>query len=70
MKLFVGSSVVILHWIAAPLGLIESWDGIPISLESKLYPSAINIWLCTKSIPVTNSVTVCSTWILGFISIK
>ena len=37
-KLFAGSSVVILHWIAYPLGFIASCEGIPTSLELNSYP--------------------------------
>ena len=33
-------------------------------------PDAIRIWACTRSTSVTSSVTVCSTWIRGFISMK
>ena len=30
----------------------------------------MRIWLLTMSMPVTTSVTVCSTWMRGFISMK
>ena len=34
------------------------------------WPSAMRIWARTRSMPVTISVTVCSTWMRGFISMK
>ena len=33
-------------------------------------PAAIRIWACTRSTLVTSSVTVCSTWMRGFTSMK
>jgi hypothetical protein len=33
-------------------------------------PSAMRIWALTMSRPVTISVTVCSTWMRGFTSMK
>ena len=33
-------------------------------------PPAIRIWLLTRSMPVTISVTVCSTWMRGLTSMK
>ena len=33
-------------------------------------PSAMRIWARTRSTPVTCSVTVCSTWMRGFTSMK
>jgi hypothetical protein len=33
-------------------------------------PCAMRIWLRTMSMPVISSVTVCSTWMRGFISMK
>ena len=35
-----------------------------------LSPSAMRIWLATRSTSVISSVTVCSTWMRGFISMK
>ena len=66
-KSFVGSSVVIRHCSAAPVTLIDSWE-MPSS--ASVSPEAMRNCACTRSIPVTSSVTVCSTWMRGFISMK
>jgi len=62
-----GSSVVTRHCSAAPRTVIASWLS-PIS--ASVSPAAIRIWDPTRSTSVTSSVTVCSTWIRGFISMK
>ena len=62
-----GSSVVIRHWSAAPRSSIASWSR---PRSASVSPLAIRSWLCTRSTAVTSSVTVCSTWIRGFISMK
>ena len=62
-----GSSVVTLLYIAYPLVFISSCFN-PKSFRDA--PPAIIIYACTISIPVISSVTVCSTYILGFTSIK
>ncbi len=66
-KLLAGSSVVIRHWSAAPRSTIVSWLRPRSSSDS---PEAIRICDCTRSTSVTSSVTVCSTWMRGFISMK
>ena len=66
-KPFAGSSVVMRHCRAAPLTRTESW-AIPMS--ARVSPDAIRIWAATRSMSVTSSVTVCSTWMRGFISMK
>ncbi len=62
-----GSSVVMRHWRAAPRICNSSWR-MPIS--SSVSPRAIRIWACTRSTSVISSVTVCSTWMRGFISMN
>ncbi len=62
-----GSSVVIRHCSAAPRSTIRSWDR---PRSASVSPDAIRIWACTRSTSVTSSVTVCSTWMRGFISMK
>jgi hypothetical protein len=57
-KLSHGSSVVIRHWIATPRSVILSCE-IPSDLS--VAPAAIRICACTRSMPVTSSVIVCST---------
>ncbi len=69
MKLFCGSSVVMRHWMAWPLSRTSSWLAFPVASASVL-PSAIRICARTMSIPVTSSVTVCSTCTRGFTSMK
>ena len=66
-KPFAGSSVVIRHCSAAPLILITSCDR---PRSARLSPEAMRIWACTRSTSVISSVTGCSTWIRGFISMK
>lgn len=67
-KFWDGSSEVMRHWMAQPRMVMASWPGMPISARDA--PPATRIWLCTRSIPVTSSVTVCSTWMRGFTSRK
>ena len=69
MKLFCGSSVVIRHWIAWPLSVTSAWLALPVA-SAIVAPSAIRIWARTMSMPVTSSVTVCSTCTRGFTSMK
>ena len=38
--------------------------------SSSVSPAAMRIWLATRSTSVISSVTVCSTWIRGFISMN
>ena len=64
---FTGSSVVIRHCRAAPLIRTVSWLN-PRSASDE--PAAISICDWTRSTSVISSVTVCSTWIRGFISMK
>ena len=66
-KPFEGSSVVIRHWSAAPRTRTESWLS---PRSASVSPAAMRIWLETRSTSVTSSVTVCSTWMRGFISMK
>ena len=66
-KLLAGSSVVIRHWSAEPRSWILSWLS---PRSSRVSPEAIRSWDWTRSTSVTSSVTVCSTWIRGFISMK
>ena len=69
MKLFCGSSVVIRHWIACPFSAMSAWPALPVASASVL-PSATRICARTMSMPVTSSVTVCSTWMRGLTSMK
>ena len=62
-----GSSVVIRHCSAAPRSTTLSWDS---PRSASVSPDAIRSCDCTRSTSVTSSVTVCSTWIRGFISMK
>ena len=62
-----GSSVVIRHCSAAPSSRIFSWVRCS---SGSVMPDAIRSWAITRSRSVTCSVTVCSTWIRGFISMK
>ena len=66
-KLLAGSSVVIRHCIAAPRSCTESWVS---PRSASVSPDAIRICERTRSTSVTSSVTVCSTWMRGFISMK
>ncbi len=62
-----GSSVVMRHWRAAP----RSWMRSCVRPSSAIVcPAAMRICDCTRSTSVTSSVTVCSTWMRGFISMK
>ena len=49
---------------------ISDCGGTPTSGSSSVRPSAMRICAWTMSIPVTTSVTVCSTWMRGFTSMK
>ena len=69
MKLFCGSSVVMRHWMAWPLRVMSAWLALPVA-SAMVAPSSIRIWARTMSMPVTSSVTVCSTWTRGFTSMK
>ena len=69
MKLLVGSSVVTRHCRAWPLSWTACWPGTPVA-SATVAPWAIRIWAFTRSMPVTSSVTVCSTWMRGFTSMK
>ena len=64
---FAGSSVVMRVCSAEPLILTVSWL---IPRSARVSPDAIRICAETRSMSVTSSVTVCSTWIRGFISMK
>ena len=66
-KLLAGSSVVIRHCSAAPRSRMVSCER---PRSARVSPEAIRIWDCTRSTSVTSSVTVCSTWMRGFISMK
>ena len=66
-KPLAGSSVVIRHCSAAPRSVIVSWER---PRSASVSPAAIRICDCTRSTSVTSSVTVCSTWMRGFISMK
>ena len=66
-KLLAGSSVVIRHWSAAPRSTMLSWLR---PRSASVSPDAIRICDWTRSTSVTSSVTVCSTWMRGFISMK
>ena len=66
-KPLAGSSVVMRHWSAKPRGCTTSWVR---PRSARVAPAAISICDCTRSTAVTSSVTVCSTWMRGFISMK
>ncbi len=66
-KPLAGSSVVMRHCSAAPRRVIDSCDSPRSASDS---PAAMRSWACTRSTSVTSSVTVCSTWMRGFISMK
>ena len=70
MKWFSGSSVVMRHCMAEPFGRTSSWAGTPLSGVPIAAPSESRIWALTMSMPVTTSVTVCSTWTRGLTSMK
>ena len=63
-----GSSVVMRHCSAKPRAWMSSCTSR--SRSASVAPAAIWICACTRSTPVTSSVTVCSTWMRGFISMK
>ena len=50
--------------MAWPLNVTSDW------LNPSGSPAAIRIWIVTRSIPVSISVTGCSTWIRQLISMK
>lgn len=58
-KLRSGFSVVTRHWTAMPRAEMRSCTSPTSSREA---PEAMRIWAWTRSMPVTSSVTVCSTW--------
>lgn len=62
-----GFSVVTRHCSAAPCISIWSWVR---PSSASVSPAAMRIWLATRSTSVISSVTVCSTWMRGFISMK
>ncbi len=64
---FAGSSVVMRVCRAAPLTRTSSWR---MPRSSRVSPEAMRICAETRSTSVTSSVTVCSTWMRGFISMK
>ena len=64
---FAGSSVVIRHCSAAPCGTTESWLS---PRDSRVSPLAMRSCDDTRSTSVISSVTVCSTWMRGFISMN
>ena len=66
-KLLAGSSVVIRHCSAAPRIETVSWES---PRSASVSPEAIRSCDCTRSTSVISSVTVCSTWMRGFISMK
>ena len=67
-KFICGSSVVMRHCMAKPCTTMSSCEWMPMS--ARVAPPAMRICDCTRSIPVTSSVTVCSTWMRGFTSRK
>ena len=62
-----GSSVVTRHCRAAPRRWMASWLR---PSSARVRPAAMRIWEETRSTSVTSSVTVCSTWMRGFISMN
>ena len=62
-----GSSVVIRHCSAAPRIAMPSCHR---PRSASVSPDAMRSWAWTKSTSVISSVTVCSTWMRGFISMK
>ena len=69
-KPFCGSSVVMRHWMAKPRIWTSAWEEIPISGSDSRWPWATRICIWTRFRPVIISVTVCSTWMRGFTSMK
>ncbi len=59
--------MVIRHCSAAPRSRIESCDS---PMSARVSPDAMRSCDWTRSTSVTSSVTVCSTWMRGFISMK
>ena len=56
-------------------GIQSALDGVPAQSDvllpqRRVRPAAISIWCRTRSIPVTSSVTGCSTWKRAFISMN
>ena len=70
MKFCSGSSVVIRHWIAWPDRRMSACAGTPDSGVPIAAPSTTWIWALMMSMPVTSSVTVCSTCTRGLTSMK
>ena len=70
MKWFSGSSVVMRHCIAEPRTSTSSWAGTPLAGSPIVAPCARRICAFTMSMPVTTSVTVCSTCTRGLTSMK
>ena len=66
-KPLAGSSVVTRHCSAAPRTWMRSWAR---PRSARVSPAAMRICDETRSTSVTSSVTVCSTWMRGFISMK
>ena len=66
-KPFAGFSVVTRHCSAKPRWWIVAWER---PRSSSVAPPAIRICARTRSTSVVSSVTVCSTWMRGFISMK
>ena len=66
-KPLAGSSVVIRHCSAAPRIWMPSWSR---PSSASVSPDAMRSCACTRSTSVISSVTVCSTWMRGFISMK
>ena len=65
-----GSSVVMRHCIANPRSTMSPCGGTPLSGAPIAAPPAMRICALTRSMPVTASVTVCSTWMRGLTSMK
>jgi hypothetical protein len=66
-KPLAGSSVVTRHCSAAPESVTWSWLRFS---SGRVAPAAMRSCAMTRSRSVTCSVTVCSTWMRGFISMK
>ncbi len=69
MNAFCGSSVVTRHCTACPSSVTSYCEATPVASVS-VAPWAIRICARTMSMPVTSSVTVCSTCTRGFTSMK
>ncbi len=59
-----GSSALMRHSMAWPRSSMSRWR------NGSFSPAAMRICFCTMSMPVTISVTGCSTWMRVFISMK